>query len=528
MRRFVMVFVIILLACQAVTPQSLAPSPPILSNPPPTLLQTATPTPTQLPLPSLTVAPTPKPLRTYSVRFHPDGELFVSDQVSLEVISPPDVNPENQEVHVELASPIVKDLGSASFQPYGIGGRFQATLQWVWDTTGLQPGTYTLNFSIQPDGPTWTESVSLHPESQLPPPQPQAHWESVETDCCELFYITGTDARRNIAELEQIVDDEAADAIRRMRVAFGKTIPITILPRVLGHGGFTTDEIYVSYLERNYAGNDFPQVLHHEMIHILDSRLGGDLRPSIFQEGLAVFLSGGHYKPEPIFARAGTLLDLGWYIPLPALANDFYGSQHEIGYIEAAALTQYLVTAYGWQAFSDFYRHTHPAASGKQSDAIDDALQAHFGITFSHLEGRFLAALRRQHLNPDLREDVRLTVAFYNTVRRYQQLLDPSAYFLTAWLPDAKQMRQRGIVADYLRHPATPENIRLENMLVEADGFLTSGKYPEAEKTISTVNVALNQADGLVLRLAESPPSIFNPRTSFALTFNILQSKGLP
>jgi hypothetical protein len=442
--------------------------------------------------------------------------LYVSDQVSLEVISPPSFDPQGQEVQVEVTSPIIMDLGSASFQPYGIGGRFQATLQWVWDTTDLESGTYILDFSIQPDGPAWTESVALHPESQLPPPQPQAHWDSVETDCCEVFYITGTDASRNIADLEQIIDDEAADAVRRMRVAFGKTIPITILPRVLGHGGFTTDEIYVSYLKRNYAGNDFPQVLHHEMIHILDGRLGGDLRPSIFQEGLAVFLSGGHYKPEPIFARAVTLLDLGWYKPLSSLADDFYGSQHEIGYIEAGALTQYLVTTYGWQAFSDFYRDTHPAASGKQSDAIDNALQAHFGITFSQLESRFLAALHRQHLNPDLREDVRLTIAFYNTVRRYQQLLDPSAYFLTAWLPDGKQMRQRGIVADYLRRPIAPENISLENMLVEAGGFLTSGKYPEAGKTISTINVALNHVKEPVLSVAEGP--VLSPAEELALS----------
>ena len=427
----------------------------------------------------------------------------MSDLVSLEVISPPGVNPQDQQAHVQVTSPIVMDLGSAKFQPYGIGGRFQATLQWVWNTTGLAPGNYSLDFSIQPGDLAWTEVVTLHPESQLPPPQPQAHWDSLETDCCEVFYITGTDGSRDIAELGQIIDDEAAEAVRRMRVAFGKTIPITILPRVLGHGGFTTDEIYVSYLKRNYAGNDFAQVLHHEMIHILDGRLGGDLRPSIFQEGLAVYLSGGHYKAEPIFARAATLLDLGWYIPLFTLADDFYGSQHEIGYIEAGALIQYLVTTYGWEGFSDFYRDTHPAPSGKQSDAIDAALQAHFRIRLSQLESSFLAALHRQNINPDLRQDVRLTVAFYNTMRRYQQLLDPSAYFLTAWLPDGKQMRQRGIVADYLRHPTNPENISLENKLVEADGLLTSGKYPEAAKTISTVNVALNQVDGPVVGVAE-------------------------
>jgi hypothetical protein len=514
MRRLLILLVLIPLACQAATPQILSPptifsNQPVLTQEPSAIPATpsATPTPAalHLPLPSQTIVPTLQTLEIFEARFHPDGDLYISDLISIEVIAPQEMETEDQQVEVRVIKPLEKDLGSAGFQPFGIAGRSQATLRWVWDTRDLNPGVYTLEYSILPDGPNWTESILLHPGSQIPPPQPQAHWEEAENQCCLLHYITGTDAARDLSTLLEDADTQADLASRGLHADFERTIPLTLLSRVLGHGGFAGEEIYVSYLDRNYAGNDFSLVLRHELIHLLDGRLGGDLRPSILVEGLAVFLSGGHYKPEPIFARAATLLDLDWYIPLAILANDFYNSQHEIGYIEGGALVQYLVTTYGWEAFSDFYRDIHPVPNGRQSQAIDNALRAHFDITFAQLESQFIYALKRRPINPDLRMDVRLTVAFYNTVRRYQELLDPSAYFLTAWLPSGEEMRQRGIVADYLRHPTAPQNVTTENMLMRADRQLLDGKYAEAERTISSINISLSQvqsepADPLVVR----------------------------
>ena len=72
--------------------------------------------------------------------------------------------------------------------------------------------------------------------------------------------------------------------------------------------GLQSDGIWVSYLDRNYAGSNSEIVFHHEMVHVLDSRLGGELRPTILVEGLAVYLSGGHFKYEPLIPRAAALL----------------------------------------------------------------------------------------------------------------------------------------------------------------------------------------------------------------------------
>jgi len=499
MRRLLVLVSIFLLACQAVSslPEAILASP--ATFPTNTLqIPTATPFSTQVPTrsPPPVTPTTTQPKDSFTVRLHPDGPLYTGDLVSIEIIAPNEADLEESKVQVQVSNsstPI--DLGTADFNPYGIGGRLQATLTWVWDTRGLAAGAYPLNISILPDGLSWTETVRLFPRDDLPPPEPGAKWETAENECCLVHYITGTEAADDLPSLLASADEVALDAVESMGIGFSDPIPITVLPRVLGHGGFAASEIYISYLGQNYAGNDFSQVLHHEMIHLLDSRLAGDLRPALLVEGLAVYLSGGHFKREPLLPRAAALVDLGWYLPLAPLADAFYTSQHEIGYLEGGALVQYMVNTFGWKAFDTFYRDIHPHSSGKQSQAIDAALQTHFGLTLAQLEARFLASLHHQQINPDMYDDIHLSVYYYDTVRRYQQLLDPSAYFLTAWLPAAEQMRERGIVADYLRHPENPENVALEAMLVEADRDLRAGNYVEVGKTLSQINTALDELE---------------------------------
>jgi hypothetical protein len=120
------------------------------------------------------------------------------------------------------------------------------------------------------------------------------------------------------------------------------------------------------------------------------------------------------------------------------------------------------------------------------------ALRAHFGISLEQLEERFLEALRQEPLTPADVEDVRLTISFYDTVRRYQQALDPSAYFLNAWLPDGAEMRKRGIVADVLRHPNEAENLALETMLAAANARLLRGEYASTQRLLEAANAALD------------------------------------
>jgi hypothetical protein len=122
---------------------------------------------------------------------------------------------------------------------------------------------------------------------------------------------------------------------------------------------------------------------------------------------------------------------------------------------------------------------------------MDEALSRHFKITLSELDSVFQEELRRQNVPPGVMDDLRLTIELYDTVRRYQQLLDPSAYFLTPWLLDTREMRNKGITADYLRRPGDTANLTLETMLTHAGYLLYTGQHTQVERLVSAVNVVL-------------------------------------
>ena len=431
-----------------------------------------------------------QPAGKMEVIAHPDGPLYVGDQVSFEVLPPAAAEKQNGSVKVTFQG---RDLGNADFAPFGMGKRNQATLWWVWDTRNLKPGHYTLTFTRLPDNFTWTETFSLRPENQVPPPEPGAHWASTTTTCCNLHYITGSAAERDIASLSQEADQESASVTKQIGIKLDKPIDTIFMSRVVGQGGFTAGSVYLTYLDSNYTGDEMPILFHHEFVHYYDAEVGAKYRPPFFEEGLAVYLSGGHFKPEPLAARGAALLNLGWYIPLTTVANDFYNQQHDISYLEAATLVKYMLDTYGWEAFNEFYRNI-PAPENGQSDSavIDAALREHFNLSFADLETAYLAYLRNQSFTDSQRTDLRLTVEFFDTVRRYQAALDPSAYFLTAWLPDESVMRQRNIVADFLRHPSGWENRLSESLLNRAHTELFSGDYAGAERTLRWTDSLLN------------------------------------
>jgi hypothetical protein len=507
LQRILIPLVLLSIACQALVPAVRTPLTPAATTPLETpLALAATPRPQ--------ATPAPAQITGFTVRLHPDGPLYVGDHISLEVI-PPDgrlMNGRSLRVEVEGQGTI----GIAKFAPFGMGERIQATMQWAWDTAHLQAGTYLLKFTLMPGGQSWQMPVELHPGSQVPPPEPGAHWASATSQCCILYYITGTAAERDLEKLKAMADTQARDVAQRFGENLTQPIPVVFIPRVLGQGGFTSNEIAITYVDQDYAGGDTAMVLHHEMVHWMDARLGGDLRPTFLVEGLAVYLTGGHFKPEALMPRAAALLSpsegctpvhpdqpladsvahacgLGSYIPLRPLIDHFYTSQHEISYLEAAALIDYMVKTWGWQPFSSFYRDIHPINTGSQSTAMDQALQAHFGLTLDELEAHFIQALRAEPVTASQVDDLQLTVDYYDSVRRYQRLLDPSAYFLYAWLPEPAQMRERGIVADFLRSPETPLNQSLETLLVSADQALLADEYPMTYRLVNSINQVLDR-----------------------------------
>jgi hypothetical protein len=434
-----------------------------------------------------------------TVRIFPDGGLHSGDWISLQVVAPQGVDLSQQHLTIRISSgspdsntdqPIIAILGPADFvQDYAQS--WIANLIWAWDTRNLKANLYTLDFSVTPKGLAWKQSIRL-----APPTPDSPHWARAQSLCCTFDYITGTAAERDLAAIKRSADLQALSVTQLLRTPYQSSIPIILVPRVLGQGGFTSDKIYISYLDRNYSSDNFSLILHHEMVHFLDVQMGGDLRPEFFEEGLAVYLSGGHYTHEPLLFTAATLSEQGLYRPFPGLIDAFYSAQHETCYMEAAALVEWMVNTWGWNAFSSFYRDIHSDPSGSQAQAVNQALEKHFHLSLFQVEDRFMNILSQQPSNPDLESLIRLTAHYFDTVRRYQQLLDPSAYFRQVWLLNIDAMVSKGIVADYIRHPENTPNLTIELLLMNARQEMNAGNNARATQTIQAVNQALDAISG--------------------------------
>src|SRR5574341_2553552 len=460
MRKLLPFLLLLTLACNFLFPAA-TPTPaaatatlaPTSTVPPPALTATPLPNDTPTPAPSSTVEGGYH-LQPGDVTFHPDPQLYSGDIVSFE-IGAQNAAPSWQEatVNVYVGTPEGEPVATGQFGKFGIGERAQATFTWVWDTAHLE-GPQTLVVAVAPPGAEKTDlalldvltvTVNLLPASQRPMPEPLAHWAESESICCVFHYLTGTAAARDIHLIESEADRAFAHVEDVLGVKQGKKVSFTMLSRLLGHGGFASDDISLTYIDRNPAGSDLLIVFEHEGTHILDHTLA-KTRPTIMTEGLAVYVAGGHFKPEDLDKRAAALLTLGRYVPLADLANTFYLSQHEIGYLEGGAFITYLVNTYGWVHFTTFYGSFQDAPS--QAQMLDAALRAGFGKGLSDLEA--------------------------------------------AWLAGGPEARKRGIVADFVRHPDAPETIALEAMLSEAGRTLAAGEFDTTEKLLTSVNAVLD------------------------------------
>ena len=443
------------------------------------------------------VTQSPYDLTASDVHFEPDPQLYSGDAASIVVVgSGSGAVWQGAHAKIFVNGLDMPPLAEADFGPYGIGNQWQATFTWAWDTHGLI-GPQTVYVEVDPPaskttGPvsqTLAVPVNILPASARPAPETEAQWASAESDCCIFHYLTHTAAARDIDLIGSTADAALAHDAAMLGVQRKDKITFTMLSRLLGNGGFTANEVSITYIDRNAAPSDLYILFAHEGTHVLDRQIART-RPVIMTEGLAVYVAGGHFKIEPLAARAAGLLSLNRYIPLAELANNFYLSQHEVGYLEAAGFIQYLVDQYGWSSFRQMYGSFNSAPTDAQM--LDAALNDEYGKGLSAMEAEWLAHLRSLPPDPAQVDDLRLTIALYDTMRRYQKLDDPSAYFLTAWLPDGSEARKRGLLADFIRHPDGPVNITLETMLVAAGQALNAANYDRASALLDAVNAALD------------------------------------
>ena len=183
-------------------------------------------------------------------------------------------------------------------------------------------------------------------------------------------------------------------------------------------------------MDRRYAGGGLYELLVHEATHIIDQQFAPQ-RISFMAEGLAVWVTGGHYKVEDLTQRSAALVALGDYVPLTTLINDFYPVQHEIGYLEAGGLVNYLVGRRDWNTFKSFYSDISAADAPTLAEAVDINLQRYYGATLAQIEADWLASLQSITPDPSAVEDLRTTIRYYDVARHYQELYDPTAHYLS-------------------------------------------------------------------------------------------------
>ena len=474
---------------------------PPVDTPPPDLLPTATDTP----LPDLSI-------QTDQVFLYPVPTIYEGDRVTVQLLPyvPSTVPAESVTVAISVNGQLIV---SDTIRGRNLNGDAVGLYEWVWDTTGMA-GNHTIEIVLDAE-----DSIQIGDEdvennrvvletavldsSQLSIQELDATWVTAETACCTVHVVSGTAAYRDLPQLLTSTEAAFQRASTMLNEPPSRKYDVFFVDRVIGQGGYAGSSMVVSYLDRNYASDGLEQVLIHEAVHVMDRQFAPQ-RITFLAEGVAVWASGGHYKAENLEQRSAALLELGEYVPLPELIDNFYPVQHEIGYLQAAGFVDYLIQRYGWKQFRDFYSNVTSDDGFTLSQAVDINLQTHFDITLAEAEAEWLDYLGTLPYDTTAIVDLQTTIRYYNTMRHYQRRYDPTAYFLTAWLPYPQELKAEGNPADLTRHPDDEVNIVLETILDAADRAMRRGDYERANILLDSVDRALTHEGAFIDPLAMS------------------------
>ncbi|MCB0007037.1 MAG: hypothetical protein KDE04_11305, partial [Anaerolineales bacterium] len=310
-----------------------------------------------------TVATDELSLMPDDVVLFPVPAIYAGDLVSFQILPdvPADLAPDEILVQIFVDGEILVEGGLVS---RNLAGQSIGLFEWVWDTTS-RAGVHELRVVLDPDDRIQVGDLNqadnevrldvlVKGAADRPVAERNAAWLTHETESAVIHVITGTAAHRDLEFVSGIVDAAIQQASQAVGATPAEKLQLYLIERVIGQGGYAGSVMVISYLDRDYAGDGFYEVLVHESVHLIDRQFAPNRIPFL-GEGVAVWATGGHYKIEDIDRRAAALLETGLYIPLPALIDDFYPVQHEIGYLAAAGFEKYLIDQYGWGRFRDFY-----------------------------------------------------------------------------------------------------------------------------------------------------------------------------
>jgi phage-related holin len=224
----------------------------------------------------------------FEVTFYPVAPYHTGDLLSARVAYTGSANIGGTHITVALADEPDQILETAAFSQ----NTRQATFYWMYDTRSHQTGYLSFRFEVPDFDLAWTQGVHLLPDLG----NRSAAWSSAHSPCCTLHYFTGTDAEADLPEIITALEESSAEVLSQFAAAgvleenpIQEPLSIVLVPMVIGHGGFATDEAVLTYTHDNWAGIEFTNLAHHEIVHVVDRLINTQgPRPSIFVEGLAV------------------------------------------------------------------------------------------------------------------------------------------------------------------------------------------------------------------------------------------------
>ncbi|HKY53107.1 MAG TPA: hypothetical protein VJM08_02325, partial [Anaerolineales bacterium] len=404
------------------------------------------------------------------VRAYPGPEHYAGDVLTFEIQTDGSFGEETLNVQMTLDdNPATEVSAKSNF--------INLLLPLALDTTGLS-GRHTLKFTTVDGRLNETYSFEVLPADQRSANEEGAAWTVTETGCCKLHYITQTAAARDIEFIAEHFQQAAEDFTAITGSTIDPKLDVYILDRIWGNGGFGGGgELVISYTDRYYGptigGEGLETLARHEFSHAADiaaASVGDGI--DFNYEGMAVYIAGGHYKPEPLAQRGAALFDLGYYVPVGQ-----YLQQHELAYLYPAAMLTYIVETYGENKLWEFFGADANSSDG-QPLPLGDAIQSTFGISMNEFDQAFQDWLESKDPGEQL-DDLRLTIELQDLRRQYQDTYAPPPYFLLAKAEEAAARPEYLPVV--IREANKAPNIAVELIIARGQQAIVKGDYVQAK-----------------------------------------------
>ena len=405
-----------------------------------------------------------------TVHAYPGPEHYAGDVLTFEIAA---------DGNFDESVPVTLTLDGLN--PRVVSGRASfrgLSLPLALDTKNLETGRHSLHFSTTDGDLDQTYMFDLLPAGQRPENEEDPTWMVSEIECCILHYISGTAAARD----NDFIAEHFQEAGKEISQLTGKNIDpeldVYVIDRMWGNGGFGGEgEIVVSYTDRYYGptiGADGLETLaRHELTHAAGV---GEVQSGdgvLFNaEGLAVYVAGGHYKPEPLAQRGAALFDLGYYVPIGQSIN-----QHELSYLYSAVMLTYIAETYESEKMWQFLTTDENPQDG-QPTSLEAEIQNTLGTSPEQFDQDFQAWLETKEPGGQL-DDLRLTIQLQDLRRQYQDTYAPPPNFILAKVADA--VARPEYLPVMIREARADTNVAVELIIAEAQQAIIDRDYSRAE-----------------------------------------------